>query len=333
MSPEDRSRLLAGTHHDPHGVLGAHRVAGGVAFRALRPYARAVTVLAGELRAELTDDGDGFFSTVVPLRDVPADYRLHLAYDEATLEIPDAYAFLPALGEFDLHLIGEGRHERLWDALGAQPMTHQGTRGTRFTVWAPNARGVRVVGNFNYWDGVGFPMRSLGGSGVWELFVPGLGAGELYKFQITRPDGSMTFRADPLARRTEAPPANSSVVDESRLLHWTRRMIEIRKQNPAFGLGSYTELPSSNPAVLAFLREYGDDLVMCVHNFSRFAQPTELDLRVFDGRHPVELIGGVRFPAIGELPYLLTLAGHGFYWFRLRDDLHLPLPVESAIRL
>ena len=97
-------------------------------------------------------------------------------------------------------------------------------------------------------------------------------------------------------------------------------MIEIRKQNPAFGLGSYTELPSSNPAVLAFLRESlpnGDDLVLCVHNFSRFAQPTELDLRAFNGRHPVELIGGVRFPAIGELPYLLTLAGHGFYWFRL----------------
>ncbi|MER5601302.1 alpha-glucosidase C-terminal domain-containing protein, partial [Streptomyces sp. NPDC002265] len=79
-------------------------------------------------------------------------------------------------------------------------------------------------------------------------------------------------------------------------------------------------LQSSNPAVLAFLREYEDDLVLCVHNFSRFAQPTELDLRKFGGRHPVELFGGVRFPAIGELPYLLTLTGHGFYWFRLRKD-------------
>ncbi|WP_181362206.1 alpha-glucosidase C-terminal domain-containing protein, partial [Streptomyces sp. MA5143a] len=81
--------------------------------------------------------------------------------------------------------------------------------------------------------------------------------------------------------------------------------------------GSYTELHSSNPAVLAYLREYKDDLVLCVNNFSRFAQPTELDLSAYDGRHPVELIGQVRFPAIGELPYLLTLAGHGFYWFRL----------------
>ncbi|CAM5313701.1 maltose alpha-D-glucosyltransferase OS=Streptomyces chartreusis OX=1969 GN=treS PE=3 SV=1 [Streptomyces chartreusis] len=112
----------------------------------------------------------------------------------------------------------------------------------------------------------------------------------------------------------------ASMASPSSLLHWTRRMIEIRKQNPAFGLGTYTELQSSNPAVLAFLREYEDDLVLCVHNFSRFAQPTELDLRPFGGRHPVELFGGVRFPAIGELPYLLTLGGHGFYWFRLRKD-------------
>ncbi len=112
----------------------------------------------------------------------------------------------------------------------------------------------------------------------------------------------------------------ASMSSPSSLLHWTRRMIEIRKQNLAFGLGSYRELPSSNPAVIAFLREYEDDLVLCVNNFSRFAQPTELDLRAFNGRHPVELFGGVRFPAVGELPYLLTLAGHGFYWFRLRKE-------------
>ncbi|MDX3315315.1 alpha-glucosidase C-terminal domain-containing protein, partial [Streptomyces sp. ME08-AFT2] len=109
----------------------------------------------------------------------------------------------------------------------------------------------------------------------------------------------------------------ASMSSPSSLLHWTRRMIEIRKQNPAFGLGTYTELPSSNPAVLAFLREHDDDLVLCVHNFSRFAQPTELDLSRFHGRYPVELFGTVRFPPVGELPYLLTLAGHGFYWFRL----------------
>lgn len=210
----DRERLLAGTHHDPHAVLGAHRVPGGVAFRVFRPYALAVTVLSGELRVGLHDDGDGFFSGLVPLKDVPA-HRLLVAYEGTEQEVEDPYRFLPTLGELDLHLLGEGRHEQLWRALGAHPTTHEGVAGTRFAVWAPNARGVRVAGGFNFWDGTGHPMRSLGSTGVWELFLPGVGAGELYKFEITRPDGSRTFRADPLARRTEVPPATSSVVHAS----------------------------------------------------------------------------------------------------------------------
>ncbi|MCX4697811.1 1,4-alpha-glucan branching enzyme [Streptomyces sp. NBC_01373] len=210
----DRERLLAGTHHAPHSVLGAHPVPGGIAFRAFRPYALSVTVVAGELRAELHDDGDGFFSGLLPLPEVPA-YRLLVAYEGTVQDTEDAYRFLPALGDLDLHLIGEGRHEQLWTALGAEPMTHQGVTGTRFTVWAPNARGVRVAGTFNFWDPTAYPMRSLGGTGVWELFLPGIGEGELYKFELTRPDGSRTLRADPLARRTEVPPNTSSIVTSS----------------------------------------------------------------------------------------------------------------------
>ncbi|MFD5121788.1 1,4-alpha-glucan branching enzyme [Streptomyces sp. NPDC058385] len=211
----DRDRLLAGTHHDPHSTLGAHPLSTGTAFRALRPYARTVTVVADGLRVLLHDDGEGFFSGLVDLPAPPAEYRLQVTYEGADHEAPDPYGLRPALSEFDLHLIGEGRHEQLWQALGAHPMTHQGITGTRFTVWAPNARGVCVVGDFNYWNGTGHPMRSLGSTGIWELFVPSLGEGELYKFEITRPDGSKTMRADPLARRTEVPPANSSVVDAS----------------------------------------------------------------------------------------------------------------------
>ncbi|MFI6250132.1 1,4-alpha-glucan branching enzyme [Streptomyces sp. NPDC051016] len=212
----DRERLLHGTHHDPHAVLGAHSVPGGVAVRAFRPYARAVTVVAGEdLRTELHDDGDGFFSALLPLTEVPV-HRLLVEYDGTVQEVEDAYRFLPTLGDLDLHLIGEGRHERLWEALGAHPTTHQGVAGTRFAVWAPNARGVRLAGGFNFWDGTGYPMRSLGSSGIWELFVPGIGEGELYKFDITRPDGSHTLRADPMARRTQTPPDTSSIVDASR---------------------------------------------------------------------------------------------------------------------
>ena len=101
------------------------------------------------------------------------------------------------------------------------------------------------------------------------------------------------------------------------LLQWTRRLIDVRKRHPTFGMGNFEELGSSNPSVLAFVRIFGDDVVMCVNNLSRFAQPVELDLRRFEGMTPVELIGGVRFPRIGELSYLLTLPGHGFYWFQL----------------
>jgi maltose alpha-D-glucosyltransferase / alpha-amylase len=105
------------------------------------------------------------------------------------------------------------------------------------------------------------------------------------------------------------------------LLHWTRRMIEVRKQNPAFGLGSFTDLGGSNPSVFAFVREWagpdGTDTVLCVNNLSRSAQAAELDMRSYEGVQPVEVLGGAHFPPIGELPYLLTLAGHGFYWFRL----------------
>ncbi|MFI9582386.1 1,4-alpha-glucan branching enzyme [Streptomyces sp. NPDC052236] len=237
LADEDKERLLSGTHHDPHGLLGGHLVRGGVELRVLRPFARAVTVLAKGLRAELYEDGDGFFSGVLPLRTVP-EYRLLVAYDGEEgegaheVEVQDPYRFLPSLGDLDLHLIGEGRHEELWTALGAQPMTHQGVSGTRFTVWAPNARGVRVAGDFNYWDATGCPMRSLGGTGVWELFLPGVGEGALYKFDIARPDGSHTLRADPMARRTEVPPATASIVTESHHVWHDEEWMEHRADRP-----------------------------------------------------------------------------------------------------
>ncbi|MET9736384.1 1,4-alpha-glucan branching enzyme [Streptomyces sp. NPDC006458] len=251
LDAADRERLLAGTHHDPHAVLGAHLHPQGVVFRALRPYALSVTVVSDDLRADLHDDGDGLFSGLLPLRDVP-EYRLRVTYDGTVREVEDAYRFLPAVGELDLHLIGEGRHEELWKALGAEPMTHQGVTGTRFSVWAPNARGVRVAGTFNFWDGTGYPMRSLGGSGVWELFVPEIGEGELYKFEITRPDGSHSLRADPLARRTETPPHTSSIVHTSRYewddADWLARRGEVTVTESPFSVYE-VHLPSWRPGL------------------------------------------------------------------------------------
>ncbi|MER5495451.1 1,4-alpha-glucan branching enzyme [Streptomyces sp. NPDC002490] len=212
----DRERLLAGTHHDPHAVLGAHPRADGLAVRVLRPYALGVSVETADGGSfPLHDDGDGFHSALLPLPGV-AEYRLRIAYQDAEVATVDPYSLLPSLGEFDLHLIAEGRHEELWTALGSRVLTHRGVSGTRFAVWAPHARGVRITASFNGWSGTAHPMRSLGSSGVWELFVPGVGEGELYKYEIARPDGSLTQRADPMARHTEVPPATASVVHVSR---------------------------------------------------------------------------------------------------------------------
>ncbi|MFG2352053.1 1,4-alpha-glucan branching enzyme [Streptomyces phaeochromogenes] len=220
MDAMDRERLLSGAHHDPHALLGAHPAPEGVVFRALRPFATAVAVLSADgRRTELASEGDGLFSGVLPgaqpLESIP-EYTLLVRYEGGgELEVQDPYRFLPSLGEFDLHLFGEGRHEQLWKALGAEPTAHQGVAGTRFTVWAPNARGVRVAGDFSHWDGTAFPMRSLGSSGVWELFLPGIGEGARYKFEITSRHGHRFLKADPMARRTEVPPATASIVTAS----------------------------------------------------------------------------------------------------------------------
>ncbi|MYS29288.1 1,4-alpha-glucan branching enzyme, partial [Streptomyces sp. SID7804] len=250
LDPTDRGRLLAGAHHDPHALLGAHPVPGGIAFRALRPFAREVSVVVDGARTPLVSEGDGLFSGLLPLDAVPA-YTLAVAYGEdAAVEVHDPYRFLPALGEFDLHLIGEGRHEELWTALGAHPMTHQGVTGTRFTVWAPNAQGVRLAADFTHWDGTAFPMRSLGSSGVWELFLPGVGEGTCYKFEIHSRYGHRFLKADPMARRTEAPPNTASVVTSSDYVwgdaEWLERRAEVPVHEAPFSVYE-VHLPSWRP--------------------------------------------------------------------------------------
>ena len=135
--------------------------------------------------------------------------------DGATFTVDDPYRFWPTLGDLDLHLIGEGRHEQMWCNLGAHIRTHQGVTGTSFVVWAPNARGVRVVGDFNSWDGRLHPMRRLGTSGLWELFLPAVKPGDKYKFEIIDANGQLRLKADPFAFATEVPPGTASVVFQS----------------------------------------------------------------------------------------------------------------------
>ncbi len=215
---DELDSLVAGIHHDPHSVLGAHPVGDSVVIRTLRPEASAVAVVLDGKTVELTRVHDGgVFAGTVP--GAASDYRVQTTYGDSTFVTDDPYRWLPTLGEVDLHLIGEGRHERLWDVLGAHPHRYDTpggpVDGVAFAVWAPDARGVRVTGDFDYWARRAFPMRSLGASGVWEIFVPDVGVGTHYKFQVLGADSVWREKADPLAFATEEPPATASVVFSS----------------------------------------------------------------------------------------------------------------------
>jgi len=218
LAPGEIGRLVGGWHHDPHGLLGAHPTGDGTAVRVLRPLAERVVVVGegpSPARWELSHQQDGLFTGLLPVPEL-LSYHLLVTYAGVEHEQQDGYRFLPSLGETDLHLIREGRHEQLWHALGSHVTTLDGVAGTAFAVWAPNASGVRVIGDFNGWDGRAFPMRSLGASGVWELFVPGVGEGTRYKYEIATRDGRMLQKADPMAQAAEEPPATASVVQVSR---------------------------------------------------------------------------------------------------------------------
>jgi 1,4-alpha-glucan branching enzyme len=199
---------------DPHSLLGAHPAKGGVVVRAYRPDAASVRVLP--MNVELKQrNGNGLFEGTIAGAKLPLEYELEVRYPAGdTYVLRDPYAFLPTLGELDIHLAAEGRHEDLHERLGAHRRELNGVAGVSFAVWAPNAASASVVGDFNGWDGRLNPMRSLGPSGIWELFVPGVEEAR-YKFELRTRQGKLRLKADPLAFRTEIPPANASIVFES----------------------------------------------------------------------------------------------------------------------
>jgi len=219
VPPQQLELLAEGRLGDPHMVLGAHPHESGVTVRSLKPLAESVHVVYGETRAQLSHETHGVWVGVLDDSTVP-DYRLEVRYaDGVPHVVDDAYRYLPTLGEIDLHLINEGRHEQLWLVLGAHVQRYDAPfgeiTGTSFAVWAPHARGVRVKGDFNNWDGREHPMRQMGVSGVWELFIPAVGTGAHYKYEVLGADGRWRQKADPLAARTEEPPETSSVVHDS----------------------------------------------------------------------------------------------------------------------
>ncbi len=211
-------RLLALEHPDPHSLLGIHPTPDGVVVRAYRPDAEQVVLIVEDkirLPMERRHD-DGFFEILVRERREVFKYLLEVHYPRGeTFTIVDPYRFLPTVGELDLHLWAESKHERVYDKLGAHLREIDGIRGVSFAVWAPNARSVSVIGDFNGWDGRLHLMRVLGSSGVWELFVPDAGAGSKYKYEIRTGDGGLLLKADPFATLMETPPATASVVFQS----------------------------------------------------------------------------------------------------------------------
>ncbi len=217
-SPEMVRDLLAGACRDPHAVLGAHEMTRqgvrGLVVRAYHPDAKSAS-LGGDGHEDLSMEklNEGLFAVFIPVVSFPLRYRIVFDFaDGSSFECLDPYAFMPTLGELDLYLAGEGRHLRLYEKLGAHPRLIDGVAGVSFSVWAPNARRVSLVGDFNGWDGRLLPMRLMGVSGIWEIFVPGVQRGALYKFELQTPEGMLRIKSDPFAFAMELRPQTASAV-------------------------------------------------------------------------------------------------------------------------
>jgi 1,4-alpha-glucan branching enzyme len=298
----DLDQLVEGRLADPHSVLGAHPQNGGVVVRAFRPAADKVTVKpAGGKPVDATQvHPGGVFEAKVPGADVPFAYELEVAYpDGNTFTLRDPYAFLPSLGELDVHLAGEGRHEALYDKLGAHVTEMDGITGVAFAVWAPSARSVAVIGDFNSWDGRLHPMRTLGSSGIWELFVPDVPEGSRYKFEIRTPDGELRLKADPYAQETEVPPQTASVVHRSHYAWQDRAWMTKREARDQLAapmsiyevhLGSWRLNPLEDNRSLSYL-ELADELTAYVKDM---------------GFTHVELLPVMAHPFAGSWGYQVT---------------------------
>ena len=212
---EELDRVAAVDHDNPHAILGVHEVGGGLVVRAYRPDALSITVLPDDtsLGPRVMDRIHplGIFEAVIPGARRPFHYRIEVRYAKDVFVLRDPYAFPPSLGELDLHLLAEGTHQDLYRRLGAHVRAMDGVSGTAFAVWAPNARRVSVAGDFNAWDGRLHAMRRLEG-GIWEIFLPDIGEGAVYKYEIKTPSGLPALKSDPYANAAELRPATASKV-------------------------------------------------------------------------------------------------------------------------
>ncbi len=216
--------LARGDHGEPHRVLGLHPTPGGTVVRAWHPEATAARLhVAGGAPVAMTRlHPAGVWAAYVPAPLRAADYEVEFLFgDGGAHRSADPYGFLPTWGPVDEHLASEGRHWKLYERMGAHARTVDGVEGTAFAVWAPNARRVSVVGDWNYWDGRHHPMRRLGVTGIWELFIPGVRAGARYKFELRTQGGEVVQKLDPYAQECELRPNNAGVVTAPSRHVWT----------------------------------------------------------------------------------------------------------------
>jgi 1,4-alpha-glucan branching enzyme len=223
--PAIAHEIMEARSHDPFAYLGRHAAdQGGIVIRAFKPRAKKLSLIRdGGKRAQPMPriEGTDFFEVHLPNGDFESGYRFRIETSEGfRWEEEDPYRFPPKLSDYDLYLIGEGNHYEKYRIMGAHVCVHAGAAGVSFAVWAPSASRVSVVGNFNHWDGREHAMRSRGSSGIWELFIPGLCEGEVYKFEIRAANGDVFTKADPYAQQMEVRPRTASVVHNPQQFRW-----------------------------------------------------------------------------------------------------------------
>lgn len=221
---DDRERLLAGRHSDPFAFLGQHpQSGGGQMIRAYLPGARQVSVevLDDATSVAMFDQGQGMFELHLSDRQTPVAYEFGVEFGDGFVHrMRDPYAYGPMVSEYDQHLFNEGRHHRSYDFLGAHVRQVDDITGVHFVAWAPSASRVSVIGDFNNWDGRRHSMRSLGTSGLWEVYIPGMAPGTIYKYEVLSANGQLLSKADPYARQAEVPPKTASVVAAVQPYQW-----------------------------------------------------------------------------------------------------------------